>query len=171
MERKFTAALLAVLALLLAALAASLYEQLDLPAPTGAYAVGRTAFAWVDPDRAESLTPDEADRREVPVVVWYPAQAGTGESAAYFPGLETVAPTLAASGEVSALEVWGLRHIRSVERLNAVPAEGPFPVLLLSPGNGTNVEFYAALAGELASQGYVVVGLNHPYGAPRSIEL
>jgi dienelactone hydrolase len=42
----------------------------------------------------------------------------------------------------------------------------PFPVVLLSPGNGTNVEFYSSLAGEIASHGYIVVGLNHPYDVP-----
>ncbi len=35
--------------------------------------------------------------------------------------------------------------------------------MILSPGNGTNIEFYASLAGEIASHGYIVVGLNHPY--------
>jgi len=35
--------------------------------------------------------------------------------------------------------------------------------VLLSPGNGTNIEFYASLAGEIASHGYIVVGINHPY--------
>jgi predicted dienelactone hydrolase len=163
MERKLLAGLGAAIMLLLAALAGSLYLQLDLPAPTGALAVGRTTLTAVDVNRAETLTTAEGDQREVPVVVWYPAQAGTGEPAPYFPNLAAVDDALAASGEVSAVEAWGLRYIRSVERLEAVPALGPWPVLLLSPGNGTNVEFYAALAEELASQGYVVIGLNHPY--------
>jgi hypothetical protein len=37
---------------------------------------------------------------------------------------------------------------------------------MLSPGNGTNIEFYSSLAGEIASHGYIVVGLNHPYDVP-----
>jgi len=35
--------------------------------------------------------------------------------------------------------------------------------VLFSPGNGTNIEFYSSLAGEIASHGYIVVGINHPY--------
>jgi pimeloyl-ACP methyl ester carboxylesterase len=38
-----------------------------------------------------------------------------------------------------------------------------YPLLILSPGNATNVEFYASLAEDLASHGYVVAGLNHPF--------
>jgi predicted dienelactone hydrolase len=36
-------------------------------------------------------------------------------------------------------------------------------VVLLSPGNATNAEFYASFAEGLASHGIVVVGINHPY--------
>lgn len=139
--------------------------QLEIPEPTGPYAVGRTARAWVDASRPEALTETAGDFREVPVEIWYPAEAGTGAATPYFPDLEQVAQGLAASGEVSPVEVFGLRFIRSHERRDAqlASAAAPYPVILFSPGNGTNVEFYAALAGELASHGYIVVGLNHPY--------
>jgi len=139
------------------------WVQLELPAPTGSYDVGRTALGWVDETRPEPMTAEPDDRREVAVVVWYPAEAGTGEQRGYYPNLAEVAGGLADSGEVSALEVWGLRYVRSDERWQAEPAAGRFPVVVLSPGNATNVEFYAGLAGDLASRGYVVVGLNHPY--------
>jgi predicted dienelactone hydrolase len=76
-----------------------------------------------------------------------------------------VARDLAASGEVSSFEVLGLRFVRSRERFDAAMADGAsaYPVVILSPGQGTNVEFFAGIAGELASHGYVVVGINHPY--------
>lgn len=145
--------------------AASIYAQLDLPAPTGPHAVGRTTLRWVDTSRPEWLTPDAGDYREVVAEVWYPALPGRSPRAAYFPRFERVAETLAASGEVDALQVRALRYVRSTEWQDAPVAAGgaAYPVLILSPGNATNVEFYAALAGELASHGYVVVGLNHPY--------
>ena len=44
-----------------------------------------------------------------------------------------------------------------------LPAAGGHPVVLLSPGNATNVATYAVLAEELASRGYVVIGIDHPY--------
>lgn len=143
----------------------SLVAQLELPRPTGPYHVGRTTRHWVDISRPEALTESPDDFREVPVEIWYPAEAGTGTSAPYFPNWAQVASALSASGEVAPLEVLGLPFIRSQERLEATLARQTsiYPIVLFSPGNGTNVEFYAAIADELASDGYIVVGLNHPY--------
>ena len=58
-----------------------------------------------------------------------------------------------------------MEWIRSQNLLNVTPAKSlrPYPILILSPGKGTNVEFYNSLASEIASHGYIVVGLNHPY--------
>ena len=158
--------------ILLLVFAVSLSSQLELPPPDGAYAVGRMVFKWVDPSRPEMLTEDPNDVREVVAMVWYPAQAGSGEKAAYFPFLSSVSEALIQSGEVGWWEVFGLRFIRSESLLGASPlqTQGPFPIVILSPGNGTNIEFYASLAGEIASHGYIVVGLNHSYDVP-AVEL
>lgn len=146
----------------------SVYSQLELPSPTGPYAVGRTIFRWVDTSRPEVLTDDPNDSREVMAFVWYPAEPGTGVDAEYFPGISHLSESLIGSGEVARWQALGLRIVRSDSRLDARPLsdQEAFPVILLSPGNGTNIEFYSALAGEIASHGYVVVGLNHPYDVP-----
>ncbi len=146
----------------------SIYSQLELPAPSGPYAVGRKSFTWVDASRPEVLTENPNDSREVVALVWYPAEPGTGVNVGYFPHLASVTDALVGSGELESWEVFGLRYVRSESRLDANPVktEGPFPVVILSPGNGTNIEFYSSLAGEIASQGYFVVGLNHPYDVP-----
>jgi hypothetical protein len=149
-------------------IALSIYFQLALSASTGAYAVGRTILRWVDTSRPEVLTKNLNDFREVVVMVWYPAEPGSGSSAGYFPHLSSVSDALLQSGELEPWEVFGLRFIRSESRLDASPVkpEQPFPVVFLSPGNGTNVEFYSSLASEIASHGYIVLGLNHPYDVP-----
>jgi predicted dienelactone hydrolase len=143
----------------------SVAEQRSLPKPTGSFAVGRTSRIWVDSSRPEVLTGNPDDFRNVPVTIWYPAQAGAGTRAPYFPGLDRVAQNLIASGEVTQLEVFGLRFIQSRERLDVPIASNTktYPVVIFSPGNGTNIEFYAAIGDELASYGYIVVGINHPY--------
>ena len=138
---------------------------LGLPSPNGPYEVGETVLRWIDSSRPEVLTEDPSDVREVVAVLWYPAEKGTGTKSPYFPGLSTVSKALIESGEVSSWEVFGLQWMHSQNLLNAHPAKSqiPYPILIFSPGNGTNVEFYNSLASEVASHGYVVVGLNHPY--------
>src|SRR5690349_15562121 len=154
--------------LLLLVLAISIYSQLELPAPGGPYAVGQKIFTWVDASRPEVLTENPNDSREVAALVWYPAEPETGVNVGYFPHLSSVSDAMVQSGELESWEVFGLRFVRSESRLDANPVktEGRFPVVILSPGNGTNIEFYSSLAGEIASQGYFVVGLNHPYDVP-----
>jgi hypothetical protein len=111
------------------------------------------------------MTETATDARELPAHIWYPAIADTGRKAGYFPDLSKMSKALEASGEVSSLETFGLQFVSSSARIDATAADNgqAFPVLLLSPGNGTNVEFYHGLASDLASQGFVVIGVNHPY--------
>jgi dienelactone hydrolase len=143
----------------------SLMLQLDFVQPTGPHPVGRTVIGWRDESRAEAATTDPADKREVIAQVWYPAQAGTGQPSEYFPDLARIAAGLRASGEIHPVQVAGLRFIRYHGMRGAAlsDTQAAYPVILISPGNGTNVELYASLADDLASHGYVVVGLNHPY--------
>jgi dienelactone hydrolase len=159
--KKVTLVIFGLFALLLL----SLSTQLSPPRPTGPYQVGRRLLRWVDTSRPEGLTASLEDHREVVAVIWYPAQVGTGSLGTYFPDLTQLAPSLRRSGEISPVEVFGLRliHSNSYQTAAVSPDLAAYPVVILSPGNGTNVEFYSALAEDLASHGYVVAGLNHPY--------
>ena len=154
------------------ALTLSVYSQLELPAPGGPYAVGRTIIKWMDASRPEVLTENPNDYREVVTMIWYPAEAGTGVKAGYFPALSLLSDALIRSGEVEWWQAIALQFIRTEIRLDAAPVKGqtPFPVVMLSPGNGTNIEFYSSLASEIASHGYIVIGVNHPYDVP-AVEL
>jgi dienelactone hydrolase len=149
----------------IATYAASTLLDLSIPPPTGDHAVGRESWVWVDDSRPESHTPDAHDARSVPVQAWYPAQAGTGQPAGYVEDLAAIEAGLRESGELGWLETLGLRMVRDHALQGAEVAannEG-FPVLVLSPGNATNVGFYSALAEDLASKGYVVIGIDHAF--------
>jgi len=146
-------------------LALSVYLRLKLPQSTGPYAVGRAIFKWVDTSRPEIMTENPKDFREVMVLVWYPAVKGTGIQAEYIPDLPVITNDLAHSGELEGWEAFGLRWVRPNSFQNAKPLReaAPYPGVLLLPGNGTNIEFYSSLASEIASHGYIVIGINHPY--------
>jgi len=75
------------------------------PTPTGPYGIGTVTYHWVDADRPEVFTADSADRRELMVQVWYPAE---GDASAPH------APWIADAGIVAS----------GLARLLHVPAEG-----------------------------------------------
>ena len=146
-------------------LASSTWIHLEIPTLSGEHSVGRQEFVWTDPMRLEPRTQDLDDYRQTGLVVWYPAESGTGSSAPYVPDLDAIRAGLVESGEFTSIEVAGLGWVRSHSYEDAAvdTSTDRYPLLILSPGNATNVEFYGSLAEDLASNGYVVVGLNHPF--------
>ena len=156
----------AVVGLMLGVLSVtSTWAHLEIPVLTGEHRVGRQTFVWTDPLRPEPRTQDPYDHRQTGLVVWYPAEAGAGSPAPYVPDLARIEAGLIESGELNSIEAAALGWVRSHSFEN-VPIDASverYPLLVLSPGNATNVEFYGSLAEDLASNGYVVIGLNHPY--------
>jgi predicted dienelactone hydrolase len=149
-----------------------LFPPFVLPLPPGPYAVGTTTMQWRDADRPEPATPkDDADRRIVVAQLWYPAtDAPAGSQRSLYLGR-----TLGEADEVGQ----GLSELLGVPTLfvdeairgksNAtvdapvIPGQDRFPVVLFSPGLGGVRTQNTAWAEDLASRGYVVVALDHPY--------
>lgn len=119
------------------------HRVVTLPAPGGRFAVGRVEDTGTDASRD----------RELAVWTWYPAVAGTGAPATYAPGAWSGLGIGLPVGET------GMDRVRDPALEAATPAPGRFPVVVLSPGLGFAAPQYAALAEDLASRGYVVVGV------------
>jgi Platelet-activating factor acetylhydrolase, isoform II len=163
--RRLIAAVL-ITAFFLSALATvSTISRLQVPDPTGPHGVGKHVSMVVDPTRPEPGSDDADDVRQVRLVTWYPAVPGSGLPAAYMEGLEAIRDGLVASGSVPAAAAAALGAVRDPSRLDATldPSQATWPVVVLSPGNATNVESYGALAIDLTSRGFVVIGIDHPY--------
>jgi dienelactone hydrolase len=155
-----------VLALALVGLAALAVRGVSVPAPTGPHAVGRTTYRWVDETRPEVMTDDPNDRRGVVVHVWYPAEpVSNAVPAAYLPDYRALRPALTRSREFGALKAWavGLVHGHALADPPVAAAAGIYPVLIFLPGNHTNAGLYAGLLTDLASHGYIVAAIDHPY--------
>ncbi len=131
---------------------------LELPAPTGPLLIGTKIYNWVDRTRHERASKNPADFRQLVVQVWYPSRDRSGPAAAYVPMLSSYRHIW----EDSDFDVAGRTVTHS--RLNAKPMSGTqFPVVLLSHGwEGTRSE-YTSIAEDLASHGYAVFGVDHPY--------
>jgi len=135
-------------------------ETIELPAPTGPYKVGTVAWRVTDAARSETFA-GTGVRRQVEVLAWYPAAPGHGKPAPYLreglaelpPGLRTALGSLAA--------------VRTHASLDAPPVASPkkLPVLVFSHGFGGIPSSYTALLEDLASHGYAVLSIVHPYEA------
>jgi predicted dienelactone hydrolase len=134
----------------------------SLVAPTGHYLAGTVRLHLVDPTRIDPTSPTHG-LRELMVEVWYPAVGTRG-----FPPTPYLTPLAAAnflarnglppdtmlpqtSGHVSA----------PVDRRH-----GPYPVVLYSPGGGSDGSFDTGLVEDLVSHGYVVVTMDDTNESP-----
>ncbi len=141
-------------------------QDVVLPAPSGPFTVGRVGYDWVDQARPETLRPDTNAKRELMVWVWYPAAPPPGAAPApYLP--EKWAAAIEQDGVLSAFLTQNLVHVHAHAVADAplAPAPNTFPVLLLEPGYGHIATDYSVLAEDLASHGYVVVGVTPTYSA------
>lgn len=151
--------------LMLAALApwAVLPPVPQMTKPEGPYGVGTQVFRWVDEARPEEATSDLADRRNVIAQAWYPIAPGTkGTHSVYIDGLRNL-PTQVTAFPRFVLSTYGAVDTHGV--LDApISDERPlWPVVVFLTGNGAPRAFYTGLVSGLASKGYVVLAIDHPY--------
>ena len=133
------------------------------PPLSGTYAVGRRYMVWTDSSRRDPT--DSARARALPVWIWYPAApAPASDLHPVLPPawqarrIETLAPKLGpdVARAAASLPV----HARADAPL--LDGASKFPVLLFAPGLGWLPSDYSVLLEDLASHGYVVVGLASP---------
>jgi len=154
--------------LLIVAIAAALpalFPVFRMPEPTGSYAVGTRYFYWVDQGRPDTYTPDPDDYREVSVQVWYPAElTGDEEPIPYM--RKEAGRTFARFLDLPFLLFDHFALVRTHAYLNAGVAqtETPFPAITYSTSG--LMSSHMALFEELASHGYVVLCIGHPYWNP-----
>jgi cephalosporin-C deacetylase-like acetyl esterase len=126
-----------------------------LPAPTGKWSVGTSDFSWDAPQPAGIMAQ-----------VWYPTDVSAHSRSPY---LGKIQSNLAANKLLNLLfrlivSRSLLGRITTPAAVQVIPShclEG-FPVILFSPGFGGSISLNTFYALELASQGFIVVGINHP---------
>lgn len=140
------------------------FRETTIPKPTGPFAVGRTQYVWTDSAHADSPAPGLA--RKVLAWIWYPAAtAGNQVHDDYLP-----APWRAALAHQTGFVLTQfLNRDPSRIRTNSTrdaemsPRQKSFPVVLMRGGHSALTADYTTLAEDLASHGYVVVGIDAPY--------
>jgi hypothetical protein len=128
-----------------------------LPTPTGPFKVGTQTRHITDESRRDPFADHPDSVRELMIQIWYPADASVGDFAME-PYRDKRITTLkdAHFALVKSHSIPGARLARS---------ESPFPLLIYTPSwSGIRTECTVQVE-ELASHGYVVVGIDHPYSS------
>lgn len=139
-----------------------------LPLVTGPFAVGKVTVHWTDESRIEPLSPNH-ESRELMVDIWYPAEPSDAVRADYL-DVAAYEKAIGADGFQNFFREASetLRQGVKTHAFAAAPyarSAKQSPVLIFSPGGGMVREVYAAQFEDLASHGYVVAAISHPYDA------
>jgi pimeloyl-ACP methyl ester carboxylesterase len=146
------------------------------PAPTGQYKVGVVWRHWVDQARTETFDTAPHGKREMMVEFLYPASpSANAKPATYMANRDRILPAfadvLAGAGAPLTLAPADFASFQSHSFPGAPLASdlASYPVLIFSHGAGGEVTMYTTQLEELASQGYVVVAIDHAYGAAATV--
>lgn len=139
----------------------------ELPTPNGTYAIGSTNFTITDESRDERLTEHPNDKRELFVEVWYPANLKEVED---LPKVQPLWQELY-TGEMDIVRFF-MHYLKEIDTHTYpdVPPNldhAPFPVLLYNHGLQMFTSQSTLLMEHLASHGYIVVSIAHPYESLR----
>lgn len=144
----------------------------QLPAPSGPFAVGRVTFHWTDVSRPEPLSAQAGAHREVMVYVWYPA-ANTAKApspVSYFPDFKAARAAISDADfkdmfrpADEQIQKTGLPLTHAIESASMPRDNTKYPVLVFSHGWGLQTSLYTTALEDLASHGYVIAAIDHPY--------
>ena len=124
-----------------------------LARPTGPYPVGTRVLYFIDPSRKEMHPHTPPNSREVVIQIWYPSATTKGPHAMYRQWKECDPRST-------------YQAVLATDSLQDAPlANGRFPVILFNPAWRGFKNRSTFIMQELASQGFVVAGVGHPYNA------
>ncbi|TVY46872.1 putative 1-alkyl-2-acetylglycerophosphocholine esterase [Lachnellula occidentalis] len=153
------------LLLLLAFASQALSLNLTLPNPIGPSLVGRTSIELLDTSRLDPLAPD-VRYRDLMLSIFYPIQHTRRYhlAPAFVPAYATYLETSLGLSSNITLTVTSAAYANAYLHPNSNSTSTSQPnILLFSPGHGNSYQDYTATLTNLASQGYIVVGVDHPF--------
>lgn len=133
--------------------------KFELPKPTGEYIVGITDFD-VDTGREETIVGHEGERRRLSCRIFYPANREGEKKAEYM----TRNFARCYKADYDKKTAAGENVIEAYHDVEA--KEGmKFPLIIFNHGFGAFRESNTGMCLDIASHGYIVVSIGHPYEA------
>jgi len=139
-------------------------NEIILPEPDGDYRVGTTILTFTDSTRRDIASPDSNQFRKLYTQIWYPTDE-EGDPISYL-GNENQA----AGFEELEDTLWMTRFKRirtnAIEEGRISNSQLNYPVLFFSAGFGLSKNYNTLFLEGLASQGYIVIGIDLTYVNP-----
>lgn len=138
----------------------------NFPVPTGLYDVGKTEYHLVDRNRSETNNPNMP--REIMLHIWYPTEQTTNRvKTAYDTDALRDAQRFFSQRGIPLWLLNGLGSTKTYSQKDAAITSNndKYSIVIASHGAGPMIQQYTALWEELASHGYVIIGINHTYMA------
>jgi hypothetical protein len=142
-----------------------------LPTPTGPFDIGTVSYYWVDEARGEVFTPlDQDDKREIIVRFWYPATVEPDATPELYlendPAWQMMIDMTGHKAEwIMSPDELVATETHAYANALVSDAQDTYPVLVFTHGWVMMAEYYTTLLEDLASHGYIVAGITHPYAS------
>lgn len=138
-----------------------------LPKPTGEYFVGTQNYFFTDNSRKEKLTVKGGDHRALQVKIWYPSDVKGETENMYlkdYSGLTLWENYKIFNDSKSFFDSLKSYKTFSYENIPVSSRQKNFPLVFFSQGFYFGLDdYYTAQMENLASHGYIVVSITHPY--------
>ncbi|HNO84508.1 MAG TPA: hypothetical protein PKM54_07770 [Anaerolineales bacterium] len=140
----------------------------QIPTPSGSLKIGTVIYEFTDTSRTELYSDDKSEPRRFMVQAWYPATPQKSDQhAQWMSNAETFAPAISGYLNLPSffLDHLALVNVPAYENAQAAKTDTGYPIIVFSHGwNGFNAQNTGQVL-ELASRGYVVIAVQHTYGA------
>lgn len=137
-------------------------EGFDYPRPTGKFQVGTSYLFLEDSTRLDTFSDAPQDHRWISIRVWHPANPPSGATPAPY-GYDEFDRSMVEKGifDPAYLDEIALRPSASFKDVPITTRGAPWPILVYSSSGVITANVF--LCEELASHGYVVLAVGHPY--------
>lgn len=145
----------------------SLFTLHDIPKPNGSHAVGTRQFDWTNENLKDQFSPDSTKNRRIMVQFWYPGILNESDVPFLYCDNPIIIDELSKEYKIPAKFLNEALHVKTNSYRNLQPYIGKtkYPLIIFSHGKGGYKSQNTVQFEELASNGYVVLSVDHSYDA------
>ncbi|MDQ0208588.1 alpha/beta hydrolase [Alkalicoccobacillus murimartini] len=134
----------------------------EFPEPYGDYVVGLTEMDFIDKNRKKLFGSSENNDRKIPIIIFYPADHNFEKTKALYTFKEEAESiNKATRGLVSSKSQY--IKMNCYRDIPISTKQNKYPIIFFNHGYNCHMMQNSVLCSDLASKGYIVVSVGHPY--------